>query len=287
VAGVVLPPIVLAATLNVAADDYWLPRYESGTIPVAHQGDVGNWASYFASLDERYYPCADPAIRSGALRWSGHARCRQSKPGPRVDAVVFGDSHAEHLFVGLAEALPRQNVLYSVPGPLPGGRLDSDDMTRMVDFVEATPSIRTVIVNVGWFKRGLQGDDLRDILETLADKGRAVFVTDDIPNYGFDAMDCKYRPAPILPFTRCTLERSLFDEQYATYSERLREVVGQVPGAHVVDTARYFCDDDYCRMTDGDDLLYRDANHLNDVGSRFLVDRMLANDSQFRAAALS
>lgn len=284
VAGVVLPPIVLAATLNVAADDYWLPRYESGTIPIAHQGDVGDWASYFGSLDETYYPCADTAVRSGALQWSGHARCRQSQPGPRVDAVVFGDSHAEHLFVGLAEALPRRNVLYSVPGPLPGGRLDSEDSTRIVDYVVATPSIRTVIVNIGWSKRGLQADDLRHVLETLAAAGKAVFVTDDIPNYGFDAMDCKYRPAPILPFTRCTLERPLFDEEYATYADQLREIVAQVPGTHVIETARYFCDADYCRMTDGDRLIYRDANHLNDAGSRFLVDRMLADNPRLRTA---
>lgn len=36
-------------------------------------------------------------------------------------------------------------------------------------------------------------------------------------------------------------------------------------------------------MNVGDELLYRDGNHLNESGSRFLVDRMLADNPSFRA----
>jgi hypothetical protein len=184
----------------------------------------------------------------------------------------------------LAEALPDKNILYSVPGPRPGGNLGSDEMKQMVDYIASQPSIKTVIVNMGWSKRGVQKDDLLDILEALAAKGKTVFTTDDIPKFEFDAMDCKYRPAPILPFTRCTEERALFEKQYATYSNTLRDIVRKVPGAHVLDTAGYFCDDYLCGMNEGEVLLYRDGNHLNDSGSRFLVDQMLADYPEFRAA---
>jgi peptidoglycan/LPS O-acetylase OafA/YrhL len=284
VAAVVLPPIVLAATLNVAANDYWLPRYNSGSIPLAHKGDIGDWGGYFASLRDTYYPCADPGIRSSALVWNGEPRCTQSKPGSRIDVVVFGDSHAEHLFVGLAEAMPNKNVLYSVPGPLPGGRLASDEMRRMVDYIASQPSIKTVILNIGWSKRGVQEDDLLDTLLTLTAKGKTVFTTDDIPKFDFDAMDCKYRLAPILPFARCTEERKLFEKQYATYSNTLRDTVRQVPGAHLLNTASYFCDNYLCSMNKGEVLLYRDGNHVNDSGSRFLVHQMLSDYPQFRDA---
>ena len=285
VAAVVLPPIVLAATLNVAADHYWLPRYNSGAIPIAHQGDVGNWGGYFAHLDETYYPCADPAIRGSALAWNGQPRCKQSKPGPPIDVAIFGDSHAEHLFVGVAEGMPNKNVLYSVPGPLPGGSLASDDMKRMVGYIASQPSIKTVILNIGWSKRGVQEDDLLNILLALTAKGKTVFTTDDIPKFEFDAMDCKYRLAPILPLVRCTEERTLFEEQYATYSNKLRDTVLKVPGAHLLNTAWYFCDNYTCSMNEGEALLYRDGNHLNKSGSRFLVNQMLTDYPQFRAAS--
>lgn len=284
VATVVLPPIVLAAALNVAANHYWLPQYNSGAVPLAHKGDVGNWGGYFSYVRDTYYPCADPAIRSGALEFEGQPRCRQSKPGSRIDVVLFGDSHAEHLFVGLAEAAPNKNVLYSVPGPLPGGDLASHDMTRMMDYIASQPSIKTVILNLGWSKRGVQEDDLLNTLEILTATGKAVFTTDDIPKYEFDAMDCKYRLAPVLPFARCTEERALFEKQYATYSDKLRDTVGKVPGAHLLNTAGYFCDNYLCSMNEGEVLLYRDNNHLNDSGSRSLVNQMLTDYPQFRAA---
>ena len=284
VIAVVLPPVVLAATLNVAANDYWLPQYNSGSIPLAHQGDVGDWGGYFASLRDTYYPCADLGIRSSALEWNGQPRCTQSKPGAGIDVVVFGDSHAEHLFVGLAEAMPNQNILYSVPGPLPGGDLGSDEMRRMVDYIASQPSTKTVILNIGWSKRGVQEDDLLDILVALTAKGKTVFTTDDIPKFDFDAMDCKYRLAPILPFARCTEERKLFEKQYATYSNTLRDTVRKVPGVHLLNTASYFCDDNLCRMNKGEVLLYRDANHVNDTGSRYLAHQMLTDYPQFRAA---
>lgn len=284
VAAVVLPPVVLAGTLDVAADHFWLPRYELGVVPIAHQGEVSDWDHFFANLRGAYHPCADPVVRDSALDWNGQPRCRQSKPGSRIDVVVFGDSHAEHLFAGLANALPDENVLYSVPGPLPGGRLASDEMKLMVDYVAAQPSIKTVVVNLGWAKRGAQADDLLDILTALTAAGKAVFVTDDIPKFEFDAIDCKYRLAPVLPVSRCSEARAVFDEQYATYFGVLRDTVRAVPGAHLLNTARYFCDEHLCSMNVGDELLYRDGNHLNGSGSRFLVDRMLADSSSFRAA---
>jgi hypothetical protein len=37
-------------------------------------------------------------------------------------------------------------------------------------------------------------------------------------------------------------------------------------------------------MTRDQALLYRDQNHLNIAGSRFLVDRMLTDFPQFKAA---
>jgi hypothetical protein len=58
----------------------------------------------------------------------------------------------------------------------------------------------------------------------------------------------------------------------------------KVPGVALLNTAAYFCDAYVCSMNKGSALLYRDTNHVNDNGSRFLVNRMLTDFPQFRAA---
>ena len=60
-----------------------------------------------------------------------------------------------------------------------------------------------------------------------------------------------------------------------------------VPGVQLLKTARYFCDDKVCSMNNGEALLYRDSWHLNNVGSRFIANRMLTDFPQFRAALTS
>jgi peptidoglycan/LPS O-acetylase OafA/YrhL len=283
VAAVVSPSILLAATLGWAADHYWLPRYTSGTFAVAHQGEADVWADYYARLRDTYYPCTDQAIRDNALDWHGFTRCRQSKPGSRIDVAVIGDSRAEHLFVGLAEAAPNKNVVYYIVDGRPW-RSASAEMSRIIDHVASDPSIKTVIVNAGWIQRGVNVDELGKTFDAFTSKGKAVFTTDDTPAFDFDAAACKYRVAPILPFARCTEDRAVFAARYAAYYSKLQDAVRKVPGVQLLNTAAYFCDDHVCSMNRGEALLYRDQYHLNDAGSRFLVNRLLTDSPQLRTA---
>ena len=65
------------------------------------KGDIGD-AEFFHYIDERYYDCEPRKIAKKALHWAGVLRCKQSKKGtPQI--VLLGDSHAEHLFLGIAE----------------------------------------------------------------------------------------------------------------------------------------------------------------------------------------
>ena len=283
VAAVVSPSILLAATLGLAADGYWLPRYKSGVVPIAHQGDT-DWSDIFSRLREIYYPCSDQAIEHNALKWRGMTRCRQSKPGSRIDVALVGDSHAEHLFLGLAEALPSENVVYYIQDGLPVGSVTG--MDRIIDHVASDPAIGTVIVNAFWAGRGVPSDELVKTLEAFRSRGKAVFVTDDVPYFPFDAVACKYRRAPILPFAECSEDREVFEAKHRTYYPRLRAAVGRVPGVQLLNTAEYFCDNYVCSMNKGNTLLYRDPGHLNNLGSRFLVNRMLADFPQFRFALI-
>jgi peptidoglycan/LPS O-acetylase OafA/YrhL len=282
VGAVVCPAILLAETLGFAANDYWLPRYKSGTLAIHHQGDT-DWADFFLHLRGTYYPCTDQAIRDSALKWESITRCWQSKPGSRIDVALVGDSHAEHLFLGLAEALPNKNIVYYIQDGLPVRSVTG--MDRIIDHVASDPAIETVIINAEWAQRGVPTDEFVTTLDALRSRGKAVFVTDDAPRFGFDAVACKYRMAPILPFAECSEDRALFETEYTRYYPELRAAVGKLPGVQLLNTAaEYFCGNDVCSMNKGEALLYRDSNHLNNIGSRFLAKRMLTDFPQFRAA---
>ena len=60
--------------------------------------------------------------------------------------------------------------------------------------------------------------------------------------------------------------------------------IAAVPGVQLVNTAEYFCDNKFCSMNRDEALFYRDESHLNDVGSRFLADRMLTEFPRLREA---
>ena len=78
---------------------------------VINEGEIDH-ATFIAYGDERFRPCEAPELRENALRSQGKPRCRQSRPGTDYDFVLLGDSHAEHLFYGLAALLPEKNVVY-------------------------------------------------------------------------------------------------------------------------------------------------------------------------------
>ena len=67
-------------------------------------GDVGH-LEFHKYIDKKYYDCEPKSLASQALKWEDFLRCKQSKIGsPQL--ILLGDSHAEHLFIGLAEAQP-------------------------------------------------------------------------------------------------------------------------------------------------------------------------------------
>jgi hypothetical protein len=210
------------------------------------------------------------------------ARCWQSKPDPRVDVAVVGDSHAEQLFPGFAKALPAKNVAYYTLAALPVASVVG--MDRIIDHVASDPRIETVIVTADWAKRGVAAEGFVKTLEAFRSKGKAVFVTDDVPGFAYDAVFCKYRSTPLLPLSQCSENRQLFEAAHSQYYPALRAAVSRVPGVQLLNTAEYFCDNDLCRMNKGEALLYRDGSHLNNDGSGFLAGRMLTDYPQFRAA---
>jgi peptidoglycan/LPS O-acetylase OafA/YrhL len=263
--------VVAAVVLSPVAVDAAMGSVATGSMAVANRGDLGEDA-FFAAMTAQSYPCADRAIRTRALRWDGYLRCQQSKPGRDVEVAVIGDSHAEHLFVGLAHVLPRHNVAYYIVNDLPVAH--DTDFERILDHVVAARRIHTVVVSAFWYVRGVHATELATTLRRLQHAHKRVFVTDDVPVFPFDAFGCKYRPALLRP-ANCVMPERSYRSDYATYFPQLRAAVAAVPGVRLLSTAHWFCGARTCDMARHGLLLYRDSNHLNANGSLYLARRLV------------
>ena len=154
---------------------------------------------------------------------------------------------------------------------------------RIVKDVAASHSIKTVVVNAFWYSRGVHARQLSATLETLSRAKKTIFVTDDVPFFSFDAFECKYRQALLMP-TDCSADARQFERERARYYPELLSTIRRVPRAHMLNTAHYFCGEATCDMARNGLLLYRDSNHLNINGSRFLARRILDDYPAFVAA---
>lgn len=275
IAAVMIPPLALAALVGVTAKYYWQAQYESGDIPALFPGDVAipdPWA-YFRGP---YFPCNDEKVLYASLGDNYNTPCGQSVPNTNIDVALVGDSHASHLFYGLAESLTDQNIAYYT--------INETEITSIFDYISLDPSIRTVILSARWTNKDLSEEQWVQALRTFTNNGKQVFVTDDVPSFPFPVVDCKYGITPLFPISRCTQPFENFDASYATYFPNLEKALNQVPGVQLLRTAKYFCDESECDMTRDGTIMYFDENHLNHQGSAYLAKRLLAENPEFASA---
>jgi peptidoglycan/LPS O-acetylase OafA/YrhL len=279
VAGFVLVPALVSTAVLWAAPNVLVPVYQSSDDVL--EGGIDTIA-YDEAVEESSFPCTPQAVFDAAPQYQGYVRCRQSQPGDDVTVAILGDSHAEHLFPGFAEALPDQNVAYYVDDFLP--IRGTDRMNRILDALVASTTVHTVIVSVNWTGKGVQPGPLAAMAAELIASGKQVFISDDNPTFGFGPFMCKYRQGLLLG-KRCDMNARPFWDLHDAYTAKLDEVVTGAPGTRLLQIAAYFCDDATCSMRQGDQVLFRDLNHLNDLGSALVARALLRDDHDFEASA--
>jgi hypothetical protein len=267
VAVVLGPAMALSAGVLYAADHFWAPRLKSGDGTRAFHGEVG-WKDHDYRFGG-YQPCNDPDLRTMVEKAPNYEpRCQQSKPGPDVDIALLGDSHAEHIFIGLLEALPATNVMYFIVNAFPSK--SDPQFAAALNYVNRTPAIKTVIFTAFWGGRGVDEPALVDVLTSLVNSGKKVLITDDVPNFPFDPFGCKVHT------TRCSQDATEYRARYTLIYDKLLSVTRQVQGVRLIRTALYLCNEKECSMTLGGNILYADPSHLNLLGSRYVGRRMVA-----------
>lgn len=276
----------MAATGAVGAAIYFSDGVPSRKLSLSVlEGDIGHVEFHKYPL-ERFHRCTPERIAAEALKYDGYVRCLQSRNDREVDMAIVGDSHAEHLFIGLAELLPDRNIAFYIKGSAPFA--GNEEFAHIYEHVLASKSIRKVILTMYWTERMAQvppgSSPEREILaaaERLMKSGKQVFLTDDIPAFPFSPHRCAVR-RPLAAVQPCTVDKVRAVEAYNSYASVLRAVIAEDPRIRMLETWRHFCNDRECSMVRQGSVLYRDSNHLNILGSQYLALEIIAENPELR-----
>jgi len=245
-------------------------------VTVVNEGDLGGseFADYFKANSK---PCPwsmTPSSAKDALA------CGQSKTGEQPRVVILGDSHAHHLFPGLAEALAGKDVAYATALALP--LLDHPMFAPIFKAIAGEPKVQAVILSASWMAKVgelPEGVSLRVEMDRVAEflraAGKDVYIVTDVPGFPFQPGRCKFAGRLGMP-ALCIEPEAALEWQLATYAPDLQAVAAAHAGVHFIDVSHAFCADAVCSMALNGKLLYRDGAHLNLNGSRLIGQEIVA-----------
>lgn len=252
---------VLAATTHGFKD-------RSGSLPkVVNSGDIGH-DSFFAYINANFFPCTPDYIRKEFQPEEGVVRCYQSRNDREKSIALIGDSHAEHLFIGISEALPEENVVFYPTDGLPV--VSNENLDKVFKLVMEDPKIKSVFLNAIWARKvndarfSAWQDELQATVAALTASGKSIFIADDVPSFDFFPSRCKFSDRLGID-NLCHEADKMEYKQYRPIFDKIALVHANV---HVVRTYDAFCANGTCSMAANGQLYYRDDNHLNVNGSK-------------------
>jgi hypothetical protein len=239
-------------------------------------GEIG--AEHFhRETEARFFPCTPEALRQASLAIERRDRCFQSKADLPVTVAVIVDSHAEHIFAGVADGLPEEVVAVYLRNTVPfhGDRTMQDIYAELA----RNPQVKAVVFAMHWPRRYVEFDDpegfrtgLQETLGYLKGLGLAVIVVGDLPWFASEPPPCKFE---VFPGNEryCSNQRSDALALRRVYGPILTEVTGALD-LPLVPVREVLCDGEACSMERDGMILLRDSNHLNLAGSGLVGGRV-------------
>lgn len=224
-------------------------------------------SEYFDYLEENFFDCSQNNIKELAPIWHNYLRCKQSSRGnPRV--VLVGDSHAEHLFIGLAENYDG-NVAYYISGLPMISRTKRD---YIFDHIIENDSVKTVVLTARYELHLGRGDivdlysDFSSTIDALKASNKSVVLVGDTPQYDVDPASCIGRRFAPIPDS-CALTPEAVIEQKSAFHHALEKLANDY-NVEYIDLFDAMCANGTCLMHDDGVSLYRDRDHLSIFGSK-------------------
>lgn len=99
---------------------------------------------------------------------------------------------------------------------------------------------------------------------------RKVFIMTPVPEFGYDVIYRMSRNAMRGNALAMTLPRADYDARNRDALAMLNQIVAQTPNVTLLDAAQALCDQQFCYGAKDNVPLYRDDNHLSEIGNKAL-----------------
>ena len=238
-------------------------------------GDVGH-DEFHQFVDASFVDCEPSSVAQVAMVWNDFLRCKQSMMGA-PEIVLLGDSHAEHLFAGLAQALPDVNVAFYPPFALP--YIDNVQYREVFNALANRDEPALVLLTMHYLERVRSVREFEEnfgqTIEFLQSHDHQVVLVGDIPRFGIPAEACLFTNSSEKVAEYCSIPFSEYYDQRNIYHSSLIRL-SQTYNIDYIEIDSIVCDVTRCSMVSGSNLLYRDNNHLNLMGTQ-LVGQYIAD----------
>lgn len=249
--------------------DGGVPQRAAARVLQLNSGDIGQ-PGFLAYLQKNTYPCAERGWVATVNEKGVSSRCAQSQAGAANPTyVLLGDSHAEHLFPGLAEQYPETVLAYITREGLP--LISNLGFKDLFHAIGADSSVKGVLLSAHWASKLQSVDsgpffaDLQATLDYFTDQGKKVYLLDDVPIFPFNAERCAYADRVFIS-NMCAVAMGAVTRTPLPFADKIDH-----PPVTYLNLEKYLCSKEECLMARDGQLLYRDRNHLNVNGSRYIA----------------
>jgi SGNH domain (fused to AT3 domains) len=125
--------------------------------------------------------------------------------------------------------------------------------------------------------------ELDETVKYIDSYGIKTYIVGDVPQFDFDPQRCKFQ-RPLTQNTKCDAPIDLYFKSQRVYVPTFEEVLRQNTQTSYVDPTHWMCNQKDCSMVHDGMLMYRDGNHLNIQGSKYVAGEILKQypDLDFR-----
>ena len=220
------------------------------------------------------------------MKWGSFVRCAQSRANSNPDLIILGDSHAEHLFIGLAGSLPTKNVTFYIQNGSPF--LKNLDFESAFKAIDERGSAAKVVLAVDWASR-IRDSESRELFEQrmsetiqyLNKNSRGVALVHGLPSFSFSPQRCKTDRWPFKGQTNCVIDEQTASRGLQSSAQVLKALREKGLEFEEINLMSYFCLENRCSMAADQSLLFRDKTHLNILGSQYVGQMILGDYSYF------
>lgn len=232
--------------------------------------------------------------------------CVMQKPSGKNKIAIIGDSHANHLFIGMSELKGNDGVAV-FPASCAAPFIDVSSSTKdpkalavrknayklinsAYDYVIKDNNIHEVILahnpscsyndsidieNTSITDTSIIIESgMRRSIEKLVSAGKKVVIVKDNPELPFIPQNCTPRPINIFHNNnKCSFDKSIYSNNIAhsTYNDITDNVIKDYPNVSSVNLSSVLCDNEKCYLSKNGHVLYSDIGHLNKYGSRYVA----------------